>query len=251
MKRADFEIEICANSIQSVIEAAKGGADRVELCDNLYEGGTTPSLGTLILAKEKTDIDIFPIIRPRGGDFLYSETEIQLMQQDIARAKEYGADGIVIGCLTPQGEVHYEHCARLIDKAKGLPVTFHRAFDMLRKPFDALETIKKLGISRILTSGQKNKAEEGAKQIAELVQAAGKDLRIMAGSGISEQNIAFLLQETKATAFHASLRMPTESKMQYRKPDIFMGGLPQIPEYTNYFSSSKRIKKLIEIIEKF
>ncbi len=249
MKRNEFEIEICANSLQSVIEAEIGGADRVELCDNLLEGGTTPSIATIALAKEKTKIDIFPIIRPRGGDFLYSDIEFETMKLDINICRKYNVDGIVIGCLTANGEVDYDMCAYLIEEAKGLPVTFHRAFDMLKNPFDALKTLKKLGVSRILSSGQKNKAEQGMDLLAQLVREAGKDIKIMVGSGVSEENISTLVQNTKAVAYHASMRTPTESNMKYRKNDVFMNSTPEISEYMKYFSNSKRIKNLINIIE--
>ncbi len=249
MERAKFEIEICSNSVQSTIAAMRGGADRVELCDNLYEGGTTPSLGTFLQAKEQTDIAIFPIIRPRGGDFLYSDDEFKVMKQDIRLFREYGVDGVVIGCLNANGTVDYERCARLIDEAKGLPITFHRAFDMTREPFEALETIQKLGVSRLLTSGQQNKAVDGVKLLADLVEKSGKTLRIMVGSGVSEENIGILAQQTGASAFHMSLRTKEESKMQYRKSGVFMGGLPEIPEYTNAFSDVKRIQTIIETLK--
>ncbi len=249
MDRTQFELEICSNSLQSTISAEQGGADRVELCDNLYEGGTTPSLATIIQCKERTEIDVFPIIRPRGGDFLYSDLEFEVMKQDIALARQYGADGVVIGCLTPQADVDYEMCARLIEQAKGLPVTFHRAFDMTQDPFRSLELIKKLGVSRLLTSGQANQAIDGVDVLSELVKQSGNELKIMVGSGVSEDNIQQLVKTTGARAFHASLRSEQESKMAYRKADIFMGGLPQIPEYQNKFTNPQRVKSIIEQIK--
>ncbi len=248
MNRSDFEIEICAGSIKSVIEAEKGGANRVELCDNLYEGGTTPSLGTFIQAKKSSAIDIFPIIRPRGGDFLYSEEEFKIMLQDIKLLKAHGADGIVIGCLTANGEIDYDMCARLVEVIDCLSVTFHRAFDLTENPYKSFEVLKKLGISRLLTSGQANKAEDGVDLIAELVKMAGNDIKIMVGAGVSENNIETLVRKTGASAYHASLRKAEESKMQYRKNGIFMGGLPQIPEYSYSHSNSERVKRLIQII---
>lgn len=250
MKRQEFEIEVCANSVLSAIAAEKGGADRVELCDNLYEGGTTPSAGMIFQAKQQTAIDVFPIIRLRGGDFLYSETEMQIMLKDIAMARQMGADGFVIGCLNQDGKVDYENCARLIDAAKGLPITFHRAFDMCDDAFEALETIKKIGIQRILTSGQKNKAIDGIPLIAELVKAAGDDLKIMAASGITEDNIIEIAKQTKARAFHLSLRESYESKMIFRREDVYMGGLKEIPEYENKYTSAEKVKSLIVKLEK-
>lgn len=206
MNRKGFEIEICAGNIESVLAADIGGADRVELCENLSEGGTTPSNGSIVLSKEKCSLDVFVIIRPRGGDFVYSEIEFEVMLKDVQTTVEIGADGIVIGCLKPDGTIDIEKCSRLMEVAKGLPVTFHRAFDVTTDPFEALETIKSLGVNRILTSGQKNKAEEGVKLIKELQENAGTKLRIMPGSGINESNIQRIAISTGVNSFHASLR---------------------------------------------
>ncbi len=249
MKRQEFEIEVCANSVLSAIEAEKGGANRVELCDNLYEGGSTPSVGMIFQAKQQTSIDVFPIIRPRGGDFLYSETEMLIMLKDIAVARQMGADGFVIGCLTPEGKVDYEKCSRLIESAKGLPITFHRAFDMCDDAFEALKTIKKLGIQHILTSGQKNKAIDGIPLIAELVKAAGSDLKIMVGSGVDENNIEEIAHKTNAKAFHVSLRETYESEMIFRRESVYMGGLKEIPEFANKYTSAERVEALIKKLQ--
>lgn len=246
MKRSDFEIEICANSIQSVIAAADGGANRVELCDNLYEGGTTPSIGTQTIAKEKTDIDIFPIIRPRGGDFLYSDNEILLMIYDIVELGRAGADGFVIGCITEDGKIDYDKNARLIDACNGLPVTFHRAFDMTVNPLESLEICIKLGISRILTSGQQNKAIDGLSLLGKLASLAEGRIEIMAGSGIDETNIKIIADKTQIRSFHMSLRTSIHSKMTFRRPDIFMGGLKQIPEYENKYTDKYRVSSIID-----
>lgn len=248
MKRKEFEIEVCANSVLSAVAAEKGGADRVELCDNLYEGGTTPSAAMIFQAKQQTSIDLFPIIRPRGGDFFYSEMEMQIMLKNIAIALQMGADGFVIGCLTADGKVDYEKCARLIDAAKGLSITFHRAFDMCDDAFEALDVIKKLGVQRILTSGQKNKAMDGVSMISDLVKAAGNDLIIMAGSGINEENVLDIARQTQAKAFHVSLRESHESKMIFRRENVFMGGLKEIPEYTNKYTCAERVKALIKLL---
>ena len=249
MKRDLFELEICANSIESVKEASKGGADRVELSDNLYEGGTTPSAGTLIQAKKSSAIPVFVIIRPRGGDFCYDEEEVEVMLRDIEMAKDLGADGMVLGCLKPDGTVDRETCSRLVEACGDLPVTFHRAFDMTRDPLEALEAIRSLGVSRLLTSGQKNKALDGAELIAKLQEEAGKSLKIMAGGGINEQNIAALAQKTNILAFHASMTEVVESNMQFRQRDVSMGGLPDIPEYSRKITSTARVRKMIDILE--
>jgi len=206
LNRKDFEIEICAGNIESVLAADIGGADRVELCENLSEGGTTPSYGSIVLSKEKCSLDVFVIIRPRGGDFVYSKIEFEVMLKDVQTAVEIGADGIVIGCLKPDGTIDIEKCSRLMEVAKGLPVTFHRAFDVTPDPYEALDTIKSLGVNRILTSGQKNKAEDGVELIKELQENAGTKLRIMPGSDINESNIQRIAISTGVNSFHASLR---------------------------------------------
>ncbi len=248
MKRRDFEIEICANSIQSVIAAEEGGANRVELCDNLYEGGTTPSMGLQSFAKERVALDIFPIIRPRGGDFLYNSDEISLMIRDINNLYNAGADGFVIGCLTADGRIDYDNTARLMDACKDKPVTFHRAFDMTADSYVSLEICKKLGISRILTSGQMNKAIDGVSLIRELVTLAGNDIRIMVGSGVDETNISDIARKTMANSFHLSVRSNYDSLMTFRRSGIYMGGLKEIPEFGNRFTDSKRVADVVNAL---
>lgn len=249
MKRKDFEIEVCANSIISAIAADKGGADRVELCNNLYEGGTTPSAGHIFQVKFSTSLQVFPIIRPRGGDFFYSKEEINVMIKDIEIAISMGADGFVVGCLNSDGSIDYENCSRLIEAADGLPITFHRAFDMAKDPYQALLVCNKLGVKRVLTSGQKNKAIDGVSLIYELVQLAGDKITIMVGSGVTEFNIADIANRTKAKSFHVSLRKSYNSKMKFRRGNIFMGGLSEIPEFENKFTSAKKVQKLISNLE--
>ncbi len=248
MNREEFEIEVCANSVLSAIAAEKGGADRVELCDNLYEGGTTPSAGMIFQTKLQTSIPVFPIIRPRGGDFLYTKEEFDVMIKDVEIAQSMGADGFVIGCLNPNGSIDYEKCSRLVEAAKGLPITFHRAFDMTADPLKALDICKKLGVKRILTSGQKNKAVDGVKLISKLVQLAGNDVVIMAGSGITETNIGKIAISTKVKSFHVSLRENYHSKMEFRRNDIYMGGTKEIPEYINKYTNAEKVQQLIKYL---
>lgn len=245
MKRQDFEIEVCSNSVLSSIEADKGGANRVELCDNLYEGGTTPSIGTILQTKEQTNIDIFPIIRPRGGDFCYSENEIYSMIKDIEISREYGADGFAIGCLTVDGKIDHDNTARLIEAGKGLPFTFHRAFDLCKNPFEAMDILENLGIKRILSSGQHNKAIDGVELLSQM-QNYSKQIRIMVGSGVDENNITEIAAVTKVKSFHISLRTWQDSPMKFRREGIYMGGLKDIPEYANAYSDNTRIKHLID-----
>ncbi|HCM21378.1 MAG TPA: copper homeostasis protein CutC [Porphyromonadaceae bacterium] len=213
----DYTLEVCANSLASCLEAQKGGARRVELCAAVSEGGITPSYGEILLAREHLSIKLHVIIRPRGGDFLYSDLEHRVMLKDIEMARSIGVDGVVIGCLTPQGEVDMPRNRELIDAALGLDVTFHRAFDRCRDPFDSLEKIIELGCSRILTSGQQPKAEQGVALLKELVQRAAGRIVIMPGSGIHEENIAAIAARTGAREFHLSARVPRPSLMTYKE----------------------------------
>jgi len=239
-------IEVCATSIHSCLAAQDGGAKRVELCDNLYEGGTTPGPGTLQLARELLDIEIMVMIRPRGGDFCYSKLEFEIMKKDIEACKAMGADGVVFGILLPDGNIDVERTKELVKLSRPLKVTHHRAFDMTPDPFKALEEIIGLGIDRILTSGHKNTVPEGKKLIAKLIRKAGDRIIIMPGSGISEENIQQIRKETGAHEFHLTGRKKKESKMQFRKEGIFMGGLPQIPEYEISVTDENRIRKVVE-----
>ncbi len=243
----DYKIEICANSVASCLEAQKGGAYRVELCASIPEGGTTPSYATIALARELLNIKLHVIIRPRGGDFLYSLLEHNIMLNDIETAKKLNADGVVIGCLTPHGDVDMRRNRELIDAAEGMSVTFHRAFDMSRDPFESLENIISLGCDRLLTSGQQPKAEQGIPLLKQLVQQAGERIIIMPGSGINEYNIAKIARETGAKEFHLSVREKVESNMIYRKPLLSMGGTTStIDEYTQEITSALRVEKALK-----
>ena len=243
----NYKIEICTNSVTSCLEAQKGGAYRVELCAGIPEGGTTPSYGEIAVAREMLSIKLNVIIRPRGGDFLYSDVEHQAMLRDIKMAKELGVDGVVIGCLTPEGEIDIERNKELIDAAKGMNVTFHRAFDMCKDPFKSLEQIISLGCERILTSGQQPTAIEGVSLLKELVEKADNRIIIMPGSGVNENNISILAKETSAKEFHFSARESIDSKMIYRNPDLKMGGtVVSIDEYAQNVTSADKVKRTIE-----
>jgi len=241
-------IEVCAAHIQSAVAAQEGGASRVELCDNLYEGGTTPSYATIKLARAKLKIGLNVMIRPRGSDFCYSDLEFEIMKEDILVCKNLGADGVVFGILLPDGNVDITRTLQLANMAKPMSVTFHRAFDMTPEPFKTMEQLVELGVDRILTSGQKNRALEGMNLIKQLVEKAGKRIIIMPGSGINENNILEIRNKTGASEFHLTGRTMVESKMKYRKEGIYMGGLPQIPEYQNSYSDASKIRKIIQII---
>ena len=242
-----YKIEICANSVASCLQAQKGGAYRVELCAGIPEGGTTPSYGETAVARQLLDIKLNIIIRPRGGDFLYSEVEHQAMLHDIEMAKKLGVDGVVIGCLKANGTIDMERNKELIDAAKGMNVTFHRAFDMCKDPFESLEQIISLGCDRVLTSGQQPTAIEGVSLLAELVAKANGRIIIMPGSGVNEDNIATIAAETKATEFHFSAREPIDSKMEYGNPNLKMGGtVVSIDEFIQNITDAEKVRRTID-----
>lgn len=241
-------LEVCATSLQSAINAQTGGAGRIELCDNLYEGGTTPGPGTILLAREKLTIKVNVLIRPRGSDFLYSETEMEIIRKDVEFCKSAGCDGVVVGFLHPDGTVDIARTAEIVELARPMSVTFHRAFDMTRDPYEALGDLLKTGVDRLLTAGQQNKAPLGAALIGDLISKAGNRLIIMPGSGVNEENIKNLHQQTGATEFHLTGQKPVGSMMKYRKEGIFLGGLSQIPEYEFAVTSVERIRKIVEIL---
>lgn len=218
-----YIFEICANSVESCIAAQEGGAHRVELCAGIPEGGTTPSYGMIRQARKSISIGLNVIIRPRGGDFLYSSSELQEMESDILMAKELGADGLVFGCLNPDGSVDMEAMKMLMRAAGDTPVTFHRAFDHTSEPLKALEDIISLGCTRILTSGCRPTAHEGVEMLARLVNEAGDRIIIMPGCGIREENIAETARLSGAREFHFSARESVESCMIFRNPDVAMG----------------------------
>jgi copper homeostasis protein len=239
-------IEVCANSVQSAINAEKAGAKRIELCDNMYEGGTTPSYGCIELCREKLDIDVNVIIRPRGGDFLYSDDEFQIMKKDIEACKRMGVNGVVFGILNSDGTVDVERNKELWEVAQPMSCSFHRAFDVCLDAEKAMEEIISIGFDRILTAGQTNNAIEGIELLAKLQQQAGKRIVIMPGSGVNHNNIVALKEKIGTSEFHLSGKVAIYSKMQYRKPNVNMMGVSQIPEYEMNESSVEKIKKAVE-----
>ena len=239
-----YKFEICANSVASCIAAQKGGADRVELCAGIPEGGTTPSFGMIRNARECIDIALNVIIRPRGGDFLYSENELREMVSDIQAAKELGADGLVFGCLCPDGSVDMKAMAVLMEAAGDTPVTFHRAFDHTSDPFKALEDIISLGCTRILTSGCRPTALEGADLLAQLVEKASDRIIIMPGCGVREGNIAEIARLSGAREFHFSARESVQSGMFFRNPEVAMGS--EDDPYGYDVTTARRVAATIE-----
>ena len=224
--------EVCVDSIESALAAERGGADRVELCSDLLEGGLTPSYGVLQVARERLRIGIMVMVRPRGGDFCYSDAEFAAMLHDVRMAREANAQGVVFGLLTPEGEVDVERTGRLVHEARPLAVTFHRAFDMTRDPFEALETLVGLGVDRVLTSGQEATVVEGLDLIAELLARAAGRIIVMPGGGITDRNIARIRAKAPAPELHFAGGEPVESRMRFRNARVFMGGTLRPPEYT-------------------
>ena len=241
-------LEVCAGSVQSVIAARNGGASRVELCSALEIGGITPSKGLIEEARKIQNIKLNVLIRPRGGDFLYNEYEVATMEQDIATARQLGVDGVVIGALTAQGDIDMKTCQRLIKAADGLSVTFHRAFDMCRDPFAALEDVISLGCHRILTSGLASTALAGSKLIKELVDTAQDRIIIMPGCGVNAANAATILDATGATEIHASARTKVSSLMQYRHDGVSMGNSDN-DEYAHMESNEMLIRQIVNAIK--
>lgn len=241
-----YRIEVCANSVLSCVEAQKGGAYRVELCAGIPEGGTTPSYGEIVVARELLDIKLNIIVRPRGGDFLYSDIEHQIMLKDIEIAKTLGVDGVVFGCLTADGEIDMERNKELVDAAQGMNITFHRAFDMCKDPFKSLEQIIELGFDRLLTSGQQPRGVEGVSLIKQLIEKANNRIIIMPGGGVNGDNIVTIAKETKAREFHFSARETVNSEMKYRNPHLKMGAaVVTIDEYAQDITKAEIVEQAI------
>lgn len=242
----NYTFEVCANSVESCLAAQAGGANRVELCTGIPEGGTTPSYGDIAVARELLkETRLHVIIRPRGGDFLYSPIEQRIMLKDIDLARKLGADGVVFGCLTAEGDVDLPLMRQLMEAAEDMSVTFHRAFDVCRNPQQALEDIIGLGCHRILTSGQQPTAEQGIPLLKNLQQQADGRIILLAGCGVNESNIARIAQETGIHEFHFSAREQVESGMLYRNPQVSMGGTVCIEEYSRPLTTSKRVSQTI------
>jgi len=214
------QLEVCADSIASALAGAAGGATRIEFCQNLQEGGTTPSLVQIQLCKKLVDLQLYVLIRPRGGDFVYSDMEFCIMKEEIKMCGEAHCDGVVIGILNADGSIDMERCRELVHLAKNyqMSVTFHRAFDRTRDLQQALEDVINLGCERILTSGGRVSAIEGAEEIRQLVQQAGGRISIMPGAGINEKNIAGLIKLTGVKEFHGTFRRQQAGNAIYHNP---------------------------------
>ena len=259
MKR---KLEICCYTVEAALLAARSGADRIELCDNSGDGGTTPSWGTLMVlaAQENLRIPIMVMVRPRGGDFLYTDLEYDSIQQDVTNITNMvksnnkssrSIRGIVVGFLLPDGQIDATRTQEIVELVKPafLEVTVHRAFDMCRDPLEALEVLKACGVTRVLTSGGRQTAMEGMDLLRQLVERAGDDIIVMPGSGVRDTNLQRLMEETKAVEFHTSARSFLPSQMQFRNHNIDMGGEMESNEYTTISVDTGSIRKMAEIIK--
>lgn len=235
-------LECCVDTVESALAAKEGGADRLELCANLLIGGTTSDINLYHRIRERCDILINVLIRPRFGDFCYTDEEFEIIRRDVKMFREAKADGVVIGILKPDGSLDVERMAILMEEAGPMSVTLHRAFDVCCDPYQALEQAKQLHIDTILTSGQKNTAIEGKELLTELVQLAKGEIDILIGSGVKASVIEQLAKLTGATSFHMSGKVTLDSPMTYRKQEVSMG-LPLVSEYTLWQTSAEEIAK--------
>lgn len=250
MNREEFKFEICANSVESCLAAQEGGADRVELCAGIPEGGTTPSYGEIKLARKLlTKTKLHVIIRPRGGDFLYTPLELERMEEDIRICRELGVDGVVFGCLTEEGEIDREANRRLVELARPMSVTFHRAFDRTADPMKALEDIISLGCNRILTSGQQPKAIDGISLLAQLEKKLKEyplpPIQLLAGSGVNEENIRQIFDATGIHEYHFSARVNVVSKMKHYNHEVYMGA-KGADESNSLVTSTEKVRNTIK-----
>jgi copper homeostasis protein len=243
----EIKVEISLSGVESAIAAQEGGADRIELCENLLEGGTTPSLGTIKVVQKNLDIDVNVIIRPRGGDCCYSEAEFEVMKRDIETVGEAGADGVVLGILHPNGTVDTMRTRVLVDLARPMSVTFHRAFDITRDPMEALDTLIELGIDRVLSSGHEASALEGLELLTALNRHAADRIVIMAGSGITAHNAKIIVERSGVTEIHvgSGATEDVRSAMRYFNPKISLRSEHLLPENLLRQVSAERVKTIV------
>ncbi len=234
-------LEICVFNTATAVAAEQAGADRIELCENYANGGTTPSYGYLKTVREKIGIPVFPMIRPRGGDYFHTQDEIDIIRKDILLCKELGFDGVVFGLLNQDGTIDQENTARLVEAAYPLDVTFHRAFDRCKNPLEALETLIQCGCTRVLTSGQYPKVTEGLALVKTLVEQSNSRIIIMPGSGLNSSNVQDIIDTTGVTEVHTSARIRVPSTTEFRNP--------LMPEdFDIDFVDANEIKKIKSII---
>lgn len=241
--------EVVVYNIESALKAQEGGADRIELCDNPAEGGTTPSPGVVEVVRQNVSLDVYVMIRPRGGDFCYSRYEFHAMKRDIFQFQKLGVDGFVFGILKPDGTLDKERCRELIEKAKPLKCTCHRAFDMTRDPFEALDDCVEVGFERILTAGQMPKAPAGLDLIKQLVESAGDRIKIMPGSGVNEETVKTVVSKTGAKEIHFSATSDRQSQMTFRNESIAAMGEQGSSEFLLRTVDPLRVRRMRELAE--
>ena len=245
---SSFLLECCVDSVESALNAAEGGADRLELCSGLVIGGITPTPALYEQIRSRISLPVHILIRPRFGDFLYSREELSVMEADIRAFRRAGAQGVVIGCLKEDGALDPEAMKRLIDAADGMSVTLHRAFGMCRDPLEALDQARSLGVHTILTSGQADACVHGIPLLNQLLEQAGGALTILAGAGINEEAVRILLMQTGLTAFHMSGKKVLESAMRFRNPDVSMG-LPGLSEYEIWRTDTESVRAVRRLLQ--
>ncbi|MDO4261058.1 MAG: copper homeostasis protein CutC [Eubacteriales bacterium] len=250
MKRRDFTLEVCVDSPESAAAAERGQADRLELCGHLMTGGVTPDEWLYRRVRQVCGLPVRVLIRPRFGDFLYTEDEFWLIERQVEHFRELGADAVVIGCLLPDGRLDMERMKRLVELAGDMEVTLHRAFDVCRDPEEALEQAVSLGIGTILTSGQESSALAGAECLARLQKRADGRITLMAGAGIGAEAIRKLYPATGLTAYHMSGKKVLPSAMEYRKEGVPMG-LPGISEFEIWRTDGEAVLAASRMLSKF
>lgn len=243
----NYTLEVCVDAFESAISADKAGAHRLELCGDLVIGGITPHHILFEQIRRVSDIDMRVMIRPRFGDFCYTDSEFEIMENCVSKYRELGAEGVVFGILLPNGQLDVERMKRLCEKSGDMKVTLHRAFDVCRDPFEVLEEAKKLGISTILTSGQKSGAEKGMKLLAELNKQSG-DIEILVGSSVTPDNIEKIWKATGITSYHLSGKKIIQSKMEFRQDEVSMG-LPGLSEFEQWRCDEEIVEKAKKVLE--
>ncbi len=244
----DFILEVCADSVESVLAGERGGATRIELCQNIVIGGTTPSPKLFEEIKKHSQIPLHVLIRPRFGDFCYTSYEYSMMKEEVRMFRELGAEGVVIGILEPEGTLDRKAMYSLMQEAQGMSVTLHRAFDMSADPYETMERAVGLGIDTILTSGQKNLCTEGIPLLKSLEEKSRGRICIQAGGGVNAAVIRQLYPASGVTAYHMSGKEALDSAMRYRKEEVNMG-LPSFSEYTIYRTREEEIRQARQVLE--
>ncbi|MFT4105993.1 MAG: copper homeostasis protein CutC [Lacrimispora sp.] len=244
----NYILEVCVDSVESAKAAVRGGADRLELCANLVIGGTTPGISQFKQVRKACDVPINVLVRPRYGDFLYTDHEFQMIMEDVEMFRKLGADGFVVGCLRPDGNLDTDRMKALREKAGKGRMTLHRAFDVCRDPYRSLKEVKEIGVDTILTSGQQDTCMKGKALLGELIREAGDETDILVGSGVNAEAIACLMEEIDARCFHMSGKVIADSGMIYRKEDVNMG-IPGIGEYDIFRTDENLVSQAKKLLE--